>query len=131
MARTSRYKTTQLNLAGSSSYNRSEPASIQRTLNLYPEIPGDGGIDSAILHGWPNLEIEDVSQVSTEGLNRGMHRFGGDLYQVFGNSLIRYVAIDVNNASIFDRYTVTVVGTIAGVGRVGMEKNGVVMIITN
>jgi hypothetical protein len=130
---TSRYTTTQLGLAGSSNQNRSEPASIERTLNFYPELTGEGGIDTAIIHSWPNLEIQQalIPMINEPGFDRGMHKFQGDMYHVFGNKLFKFEAGVLDSPSINARLIPTEVGVIAGGGECGMEDNGDVMVITN
>lgn len=130
MPRSTRYKTIKLDLAGSSNENRSDPISIQRTLNFYPEITDPGGINRTVLHGWPNFEIEDIDPVN--GTDRGMYEFLGDMYQVFNDKLYRYEAADLDNPNQSLRLTRTEIGTIPNVSsRCGLSDNGVTMVITN
>lgn len=56
MAETNSFTTVDLNLAGSSAETRSKPISVQRTVNLYPEVhQNEQGINETTLQAWPGL----------------------------------------------------------------------------
>jgi len=99
-------------ILGSSYVARSVNAADSRMVNLFPEIIAEGGKEAAFLQRCPGLQL--LTTVGT-GPIRGMNAYGGYLYVVSGEQLIR----------ISDTYTATVLGTVSGAtAPVSMANDG-------
>ena len=89
----SSYQPAEIDIAGSSNQNRSEPVSVQTTQNAYVEITDPGGINRTVLHSWPLYEksfVPNILATNRVGVDKGMHNFKGSLYQVFDDKLWRF-----------------------------------------
>ena len=106
--RVSSYKKVPLKLSGQSYEHRSRAVSIQKTMNLIPQIEITGAADTS-LTSWPGL----ISRYSASGADRGMTVFKGVLYKVTGGGLYR----------IDSDYSATFIGSIGGSARCIFAKD--------
>ena len=99
-------------ILGSAYVARSVNAADNRMVNIFPEIVPEGGKEPAFLQRCPGLRL--LVTVGT-GPIRGMNSFGGNLYVVSGEQLIK----------ISSTYAATVIGNVSGAtGPVSMANNG-------
>jgi hypothetical protein len=99
-------------ILGSAYVARSVNAADNRMVNLFPEIIPEAGKSPAYLQRAPGLRL--LTTVGT-GPIRGMNTYGGNLYVVSGEQLIK----------IDSSYTATVLGTVSGAtGPVSMANDG-------
>lgn len=97
---------------GSSYVARSVNAADNRMVNLFPEIVPEGGKEPAFLQRAPGLRL--LTTVGT-GPIRGLNAYGGNLYVVSGEQLIK----------LDSAYTATVIGNVSGAtGSVSMANDG-------
>lgn len=101
------------------SYTSPSPnVSVQRLVNMYPEVvKGGSGLVNVAAHNFPGLNR--LLAGNSGEFDRGLHVFKGSLYQVAGSQL--YLV-----SSAFVR---TAIGSVAGTGRVSMQNNGNIMVI--
>lgn len=98
--------------------SRALPLSVQRCVNLFPEVQPEDAKERIILHGSPGLS---TFATLTGGPVRGLHVFGGTLYAVIGPTF----------ASVSSVGVVTSIGTVSGSDRVSMADNGTQIVIVN
>jgi len=99
-------------ILGSSYVARSVNAADNRMVNLFPEIVPEGGKEPAFLQRAPGLRL--LTTVGT-GPIRGLNAYGGNLYVVSGEQLIK----------LDSAYTATVIGNVSGAtGSVSMANDG-------
>jgi hypothetical protein len=97
------YQTLPVQIAGGSNQNRSRPASVERTVNMYAEVT-TGGRSEVVLHSFPGNKIV---YSGTTGACRGLYNWNGVLYGVTGGTLYSWTST----------YTRTTIGSIGGAGR--------------
>lgn len=108
-----------IDLIGGSYNDETKPLSAQETINWMPEIVEvEGARNVKHLRGAPGLQ--EFGVVGT-GPIRGSTTMDDVLYVVSGTSL--YSVTDVGNS--------TLIGTVAGTGRVSMTNNGYQLVIVN
>ena len=99
-------------ILGSSYVARSVNAADNRCVNLFAEIVPEGGKEPAFLQRAPGLRL--LTTVGT-GPIRGLNAYGGNLYVVSGEQLIK----------LDSAYTATVIGNVSGAtGSVSMANDG-------
>ena len=104
-------------ILGSSYVARSVNAADNRMVNLFPEIVPEGGKEPAFLQRAPGLRL--LTTVGT-GPIRGLNAYGGNLYVVSGEQLIK----------LDSAYTATVIGNVSGAtGSVSMANDGIHLFI--
>lgn len=91
--------------------DRSKPIAAQECRNWIPQIPQTNAYSNAQLIGTPGIELRSLAGSAAA---RGAHVLNGVAYTVNGTGLYRE-----NNDG-----TTTLLGSIAGVGRVSMADNG-------
>lgn len=104
-------------LAIQSYQSRALPASAQRLINMYLEVPSQDESDRRPIYGAPGLKL--FSEVT--GPTRGFNLMRGVLYGVKGTTLYR---IDPDG-------TATSLGEIPGTGQVSMANNGTQIVIVH
>jgi hypothetical protein len=104
-----------LKIVGQTYKHRSKAVSIQKTMNLIPQIELTGAAESSLV-SWPGL----TSVFSGSGINRGMTVFNDELYKVTGNTLYKIDSL----------FNATSLGSIAGTTRCIFESDGTNLIIT-
>lgn len=109
------FKAVPLNVVGQSYEHRSTAISVQKTMNLIPQVEPTGAAESS-LTSWPGC----VSFCSLSGANRGMTVFNNELYKVCGTTLHKISAAGV----------ATSIGAISGTNRCIFSNDGTNMIIT-
>lgn len=99
-------------ILGSTYVARSVNAADARMVNLFPEIIPEGGKEPAFLNRAPGLKFKLAVGL---GPIRGLWQYGGNMYVVSRDKLYK----------VDSSYTVTTIGTVAGVdGPVSMADNG-------
>jgi len=111
-----RFKYVDYPAIGSSYRSPSLPASAQRMVNMYPEAL-ENGLTQVAAHNFPGLSRQ-LSGNAGE-YDRGCHVFQGNLYQVAGSQL--YL--------VSSGYVRTPIGSINGVGRVGLAAKVATMVM--
>lgn len=109
------FRTIPLNIVGQSYEHRSEAFSVQKTMNLIPQVELAGAAESS-LTSWPGSK----SFYSASGVNRGMTVFDNELYKVTDNTLYK-----ISSAGV-----ATSLGTITGANRCIFANDGTNLIIT-
>ena len=97
---------------GPASKGRSPNVSVQKTINLYPEIIEHGGKNNIILQCTPGLELFVSPSASA---TRGLHELGDCLYTVAGNKFYSVLT----NGIVEEKGTLNTID-----GRVSMADNG-------
>lgn len=104
------------------------PISNQECIGLYPNIPQAPALSQETLLGVPGLNQLTTSDTFAAGINRGSHVKNNIAYMVNGSELVR---VD-RTVGPPESFSVTVLGTVSGAGRVSMADNGTqLMIVTN
>jgi len=104
-------------ILGSTYVARSVNAADARMVNLFPEIIPEGGKEPAFLNRAPGLKFK---LTVGSGPIRGLWQYGGNMYVVSRDKLYK----------VDSGYTVTTIGTVAGVdGPVSMADNGIQLFV--
>lgn len=109
------FQTIPLKVVGGSYESRSEAQSINKTMNLIPQIE-ESGAGKASLVTWPGAK----AFYAASGIDRGMTVFSSELYKVTDNTLYK-----ISNVGV-----ATSLGTIAGSNRCIFANDGTNLIIT-
>lgn len=113
-----RFRVVDYPAIGASYTSPAQPNSIQRLVNMYPEISKDGtNLVNVAAHNFPGLNNKLTGTAGE--FDRGTYLFMGNAYQVAGSQL--YL--------VSSGYVRTAIGSIGGTKQVSIADNGTTMVI--